>query len=95
LRKEKRKKQGAQSREGAKSAAEESYTEFTTISLRLCACLPQAGLCETKKIKKESAAADGLGAPQFCGAGCKAGKAQSLFAYLPQAGRDGLDFKAT
>jgi hypothetical protein len=84
LRKEKRKKQGAQSREGAKASG--SQTEFTTISLRLC---------ETKKIKKESAAADGLGAPQFCGAGCKAGKAQSLFAYLPQAGRDGLDFKAT
>jgi hypothetical protein len=52
-------------------------------------------LRDKKKIKKESAAADGLGAPQFFGAGCKVGKAQSLFAYLPQAGRDGLDFKAT
>jgi hypothetical protein len=81
LRKEKRKKQGAQSREGAKASG--SQTEFTTISLRLCVFARQ------KKIKKESAAADGLGAPQFFGAGCKVGKAQSLFACLPQAGRGG------
>ena len=36
-----------QSREGAKASG--SQTERTTISLRLCACLPQAGLCESKK----------------------------------------------
>jgi hypothetical protein len=67
----------------SQSAAVESQTERTTISLRLCAFARQ------KKIKKESAAADGLGAPQFFGAGCKVGKAQSLFACLPQAGRGG------
>ena len=42
-----------QSRDGAKASG--SQTERTTISLRpprrtgLCACLPQAGLCESKK----------------------------------------------
>jgi hypothetical protein len=56
------KKNLSQSREGAKASG--SLTERTTISLRL-------GAFARRKKKK-------LVSPQFCGAGCKLEKAQSL-----------------
>jgi len=73
--------------------------------LRLCACLPQAGLCESKKKifcarSRQDAKASGWQELQKFNprdkptAAVRSGP-QFFCACLPQAGRDGLNFKAT